>query len=315
MEGHLRLSYCGTIKDITEGIERIKWALDPELAQRTVPRRPQTGEGLAMNAATLDIASPAQKRPAQNASDFGLENHGLTKLHRVYWNLPDAGALRRGGLPRRGPHRRTTARSSSIPASTRRARRPTSSSSASRPPRTRSGGASTTGRSARKVQRSADAAAGLSAGPRRLRPGLLRRRRPGLPLPIRIITENAWHSLFARNMFIQAEEPRRDEAARARVHGHRARRVSRRRPSIDGTRTRNLHHRQLRRAHRHHRRHGLRRRDQEDHLHGAELPAAARRRAADALLGQRRRPTATWRSSSACPAPARPRCRPTRRAS
>jgi len=29
MEGHLRLSTCGTIKEITEGIERIKWALDP----------------------------------------------------------------------------------------------------------------------------------------------------------------------------------------------------------------------------------------------------------------------------------------------
>jgi aspartate aminotransferase len=29
MDGHLRLSYCGTIKDITDGIERIKWALDP----------------------------------------------------------------------------------------------------------------------------------------------------------------------------------------------------------------------------------------------------------------------------------------------
>jgi aspartate/methionine/tyrosine aminotransferase len=29
MEGHLRLSYCGSIKDIREGIERIKWALDP----------------------------------------------------------------------------------------------------------------------------------------------------------------------------------------------------------------------------------------------------------------------------------------------
>jgi aspartate aminotransferase len=28
-EGHLRLSFCGTIKEITEGIERIKWALDP----------------------------------------------------------------------------------------------------------------------------------------------------------------------------------------------------------------------------------------------------------------------------------------------
>ncbi|MBD3403775.1 aminotransferase class I/II-fold pyridoxal phosphate-dependent enzyme [candidate division GN15 bacterium] len=30
MEGHLRLSYCGTVKGIREGIARIKWALDPE---------------------------------------------------------------------------------------------------------------------------------------------------------------------------------------------------------------------------------------------------------------------------------------------
>ena len=30
MEGYLRLSYCGTIRDITEGIDRIKWALDPD---------------------------------------------------------------------------------------------------------------------------------------------------------------------------------------------------------------------------------------------------------------------------------------------
>jgi aspartate aminotransferase len=29
MEGHLRLSYCGSIKDIRQGVERIKWALDP----------------------------------------------------------------------------------------------------------------------------------------------------------------------------------------------------------------------------------------------------------------------------------------------
>jgi aspartate aminotransferase len=28
-DGHLRLSFCGSIKEITEGIERIKWALDP----------------------------------------------------------------------------------------------------------------------------------------------------------------------------------------------------------------------------------------------------------------------------------------------
>ena len=28
-DGHLRLSYCGAMKDITEGLDRIKWALDP----------------------------------------------------------------------------------------------------------------------------------------------------------------------------------------------------------------------------------------------------------------------------------------------
>jgi aspartate aminotransferase len=29
VEGHLRLSYAGSVKDVTEGIERIKWAIDP----------------------------------------------------------------------------------------------------------------------------------------------------------------------------------------------------------------------------------------------------------------------------------------------
>ncbi len=29
MEGHIRISTCGTMKDITEGIERIKWVIDP----------------------------------------------------------------------------------------------------------------------------------------------------------------------------------------------------------------------------------------------------------------------------------------------
>lgn len=29
MEGHIRLSFAGSVKDITEGIARIKWALDP----------------------------------------------------------------------------------------------------------------------------------------------------------------------------------------------------------------------------------------------------------------------------------------------
>ena len=36
----------------------------------------------------IDIPSPATPEAGQTASVFGLLNHGLTNLHRVYWNLP-----------------------------------------------------------------------------------------------------------------------------------------------------------------------------------------------------------------------------------
>jgi aspartate aminotransferase len=29
MEGHIRISFAGSVKDVTEGLARIKWALDP----------------------------------------------------------------------------------------------------------------------------------------------------------------------------------------------------------------------------------------------------------------------------------------------
>ena len=103
MEGHLRMSFCGTIKEITEGIERIKWALDPDGAQRALPGRPQTSEGLAMNP-YLDLPSPAQPeagklashlRPAKPRPDQSAPRL-LEPAHRV--------ALRRDRLPRRGAH-------------------------------------------------------------------------------------------------------------------------------------------------------------------------------------------------------------------
>jgi phosphoenolpyruvate carboxykinase (ATP) len=36
----------------------------------------------------LDIKSPAQKTALVMRSDYGLEHHGLSNLHLVYWNLP-----------------------------------------------------------------------------------------------------------------------------------------------------------------------------------------------------------------------------------
>ena len=36
----------------------------------------------------LGIKSPCEKQASDLKSDFGLHNHGLTKLRKVYWNLP-----------------------------------------------------------------------------------------------------------------------------------------------------------------------------------------------------------------------------------
>src|ERR1039457_2822079 len=38
----------------------------------------------------LDVPSPAAAEAGVNASTFALANHGLKNLHKVYWNLPTA---------------------------------------------------------------------------------------------------------------------------------------------------------------------------------------------------------------------------------
>ena len=109
---------------------------------------------------------------------------------------------------------------------------------------------------------------------------------PEYRLPVRIVTHNAWHNLFAQNMFIRPAardrvefQPPVHRASGARVQGgSRARRhpVRRLRPV------------QFREAPDPDRRHLLCRRDQEEHLQRHELPAAGQGRAADALLRQYR---------------------------
>ena len=38
---------------------------------------------------SLKIASPAAHHRTELKADFGLENHGLMELTRVYWNLTE----------------------------------------------------------------------------------------------------------------------------------------------------------------------------------------------------------------------------------
>ena len=137
---------------------------------------------------------------------------------------------------------------------------------------------------ARALRQPAPAHARLFSGPRAVRPGSLCRGRPAYRLPVRVVTDSAWHSLFARNMFIRppTDELAAFEPAFTILHAPNFLAIPETRPD----QLRDLHLRQFRRAAGADRRHRLCRRDQEIGLRLSELRAAGARRAADARLGQ-----------------------------
>jgi phosphoenolpyruvate carboxykinase (ATP) len=161
-----------------------------------------------------DIESPAWKEAGQAASDFGLVNHGILNPRKVYWNLPTPAlyeeAVFRGEarMSHQGPLLVLTGKH--------------------------------TGRSAadKYIVREQKTEGHVWWGEynRPYNPenftGLLNRMQsylqgrdvfvqdlyagadPENSLPIRIITEKAWHSLFVRNMFIK---PRNQDALKKHV--------------------------------------------------------------------------------------------------
>ncbi len=152
----------------------------------------------------LDVQSPAVKEAGKLASNYGLENHGLVNLRRVYWNLPTP-ALYEESIFRSearvshlGPLVVSTGKHTARAAADKFVVREQSTEDKiwwgqyNRPFTSQSFSALLTRLQGYLQGRDVfvqDCFAGAD---------------PEHSLPVRIITQKAWHSLFARTMFLKS---------------------------------------------------------------------------------------------------------------
>jgi len=155
-----------------------------------------------MNNNLLNIATPAEAYAAELKSDYGLKNHGLTNQRKVYWNLPSEAlyeeAVFRGEgiITRMGP---LSVRSGKHTA------RAAQDKFIVREPSTEDKiwwGEYNRPISAGQFDETYARLQGFLQGRDLFVQDCYAGADPEHRFPIRIITEFAWHSLFARNMFI-----------------------------------------------------------------------------------------------------------------
>ena len=150
-----------------------------------------------------DVATPSTREAGLASSVFGLENHGLTRLHRVYWNLTEPALYeeaifrREGKLSHLGPLVVSTGKHTARAAADKFIVREHTTEDKvwwgeyNRPFTTENFN-SLLARLAGYLQGRDVFVQDCYAGAD-----------PDYRLPVRIITENAWHSLFARTMFLK----------------------------------------------------------------------------------------------------------------
>jgi phosphoenolpyruvate carboxykinase (ATP) len=151
----------------------------------------------------LDVQSPAVLEAGKLASDYGLQNHGLTNLRRVYWNLPTPALYEEsvfrseGRLTHMGPLVVSTGKHTARAAADKFVVREQTTEDRvwwgqyNRPFTGENFSALLTRLQGYLQGRDVfvqDCYAGAD---------------PEYRLPIRIITQKAWHSLFARCMFLK----------------------------------------------------------------------------------------------------------------
>ena len=153
----------------------------------------------------LNIRTPAEDQARELHSDFGLKNHGITNLRAAYWNLPVEALYeeiifrKEGRLSHQGPIVVNTGKHTARAANDKLIVREAGSEDHiwwgeyNRPI------------NAEKFEELYARLLGFIQGRDLFVQDCFGGADQNYNLPVRIITEYAWHSLFARNMFILPE--------------------------------------------------------------------------------------------------------------
>jgi phosphoenolpyruvate carboxykinase (ATP) len=162
----------------------------------------------------LEVKSPAQGQASALKSDYGLVNHGLTNLHQVYWNLPTEALYEEiifrneAKITCLGPVVANTGKHTARSANDKFIVRELSTEAHvwwgqyNRP------------MASDKFDDLFNRVQGFLQGRDLFVQDCYVGADPEFRMPIRIITELAWHSMFARNMFIL---PNTNEAYRRHI--------------------------------------------------------------------------------------------------
>ena len=150
----------------------------------------------------LDIKTPAQPQATALKSDYGLENHGLHNVGGVYWNLPAEALYEEIVFRREG----TITRDGAIVMNTgKHTARSANDKFVVREPSTEEHvwwGQYNRPFAPEKFNELFSRMQGFLQGRDVFVQDCYVGADPDYKMPVRIITEHAWHSLFARNMFI-----------------------------------------------------------------------------------------------------------------
>ncbi|HOP07171.1 MAG TPA: phosphoenolpyruvate carboxykinase (ATP) [candidate division Zixibacteria bacterium] len=153
----------------------------------------------------IDVKTPAQKEAKEVKSEYGLSNHGLTHLHNVYWNLPSESLYeeiifrREGSLSYMGPIVVDTGKKTARSANDKFVVREATTENKiwwgqyNRP------------FAEEKFNSVYQRLLGFLQGRDIFVQDCYAGHDPQYRLPVRIVSELAWHSLFARNMLLTAK--------------------------------------------------------------------------------------------------------------